>query len=130
MAGIRAKRPCGNGQCPVLISHPARYCEKHAAKESKRQYDAKRSDEVWLLYQTPRWKKFRAWFLRMNVICQRVIDGKQCMNWATLVHHRRGLRSHPEDLCDADHCAALCAEHHHPGDGDLGDEVYVPTITD
>jgi hypothetical protein len=59
----------------------------------------------------------------------RVIEGKRCEQFATVVHHRRGLRSHPEDLCDADQCASLCAEHHHHSDGDRGDEVYVDVIS-
>ena len=60
----------------------------------------------------------------------RVIDGKQCMNWATVVHHRRGLRSHPEDLICAERCAAVCSAHHRAGDdGDRGDEVYVTAET-
>lgn len=126
---LRAKRPCNAPCCPALVSGDQRHCAKHATKEKQRQYEAKQSDPVWQLYQQPRWKKFRAWFLRLNVICMRVIDGRQCMNWATVVHHRRGLRSHPEDLIAAEHCVSLCAEHHHSGDGDRPSDEYVTAET-
>jgi hypothetical protein len=129
MAPMRAKKPCGHGQCPALVSSPERFCPKHAEKEKLRQYEAKRSDETFQLYGQPRYRKFRRWFLRLNLICMRVIEGKQCTNWATVCHHRRGLRSHPEDLIDADQCAAVCAEHHTNEDGDSGKEVYVTVET-
>ena len=124
---LRAKRPCAYPCCPVLLSHGnQRHCDKHAAKETKRIYETKKQDPIWMLYHTPRFKKFRVWFLRLNVLCMRVIDGKQCMNWATTVHHRRGLRSHPEDLLCAEQCAAVCSAHHRAGDdGDRPGDAYV-----
>jgi len=130
MPPMRAKKPCAYPCCAALVIHPQRYCERHAAKETKRQYETKKQDYIWLLYHTPRFKKFRAWFLRLNVLCMRVVDGRQCMNWATTLHHRRGLRSHPEDLCAAEYCAALCAGHHRAGeDGDRPGDEYVEAET-
>ena len=63
--------------------------------------------------------------MRNYVLCERVIDGKQCTNFAKHCHHVRGLRSHNEDLTDEDQCRAVCHEHHSASDGDVGHEVYV-----
>jgi hypothetical protein len=129
MPARAAKRPCNSPCCRELVSRPDLYCPRHAVKAKQRQYEEKKADPTWQLYQTPRWKNFRRWFLRLNVLCMRVIDGKQCMNWATTVHHRRGLRSHPEDLICAEQCAAVCSEHHHNDDGDRPGDVYVEVDT-
>jgi hypothetical protein len=126
---LRAKRPCNAPLCRVLLSGDARYCEKHAGKEKKRQYEEKKQDSIWQLYQTTSWKAFRRWFIRMNPACQLIVNGEQCCQPAKVVHHRRGLRSYPEDLTSAEHCASLCAEHHHHGDGDRPGDEYTPTET-
>jgi len=126
---LRAKRPCNAPLCPALVSGDQRYCPKHAPKEKLRQYEEKKQDGTYQLYQTPRWRKFRAWFLRLNPICMKVIDGRQCEQIANTVHHRRGLRSHPQDLCAAQHCAAVCGEHHHSGDGDRPGDQFAEAET-
>jgi hypothetical protein len=121
----RAKRICNQPGCGALTSYPERYCIKHAATAKKRQNEIHNADPVRQLYWSPRWRKFREWFLRKNPQCMRVIDGVQCRFWATVVHHTRGLRSHPEDLIDARFVAAVCSEHHHNEDGDRPGDVYV-----
>jgi hypothetical protein len=126
---LAAKRPCNAPLCRALVSSGERYCPKHAPKEKLRQYEEKKQDPTWQLYQTRSWKLFRAWFVRMNPACQLIVDGQQCGQPARVVHHRRGLRSHPEDLTAAEHCASLCAAHHHHGDGDRPGDEYTPTET-
>jgi hypothetical protein len=131
MSPMRALKPCAKAGCPALVAGGGNRCPLHLESyNSKRDAERRETDESWLLYQTPRWRKFRKWFLARNPICQRIIDGKRCMTIATAVHHRIAVREHPELLCDAEHCVALCAGHHHHHAGDFGDEVYVPTVTD
>jgi len=104
-------------------------CEKHGAQQTQRQYEAKRSDPVWMMYQTPRWKVFRQWFLRLNPQCQRIIDGMRCEQIADTVHHLLSPRQRPELFLDADNVKAVCREHHHHGEGAGPDEVHVPSNT-
>jgi hypothetical protein len=73
------------------------------------------------------WKRFRKWFLGLNPICQLIENGKQCMNFATVVHHRKAVRQHPELFLVASNCVGLCASHHDHREGDTGNEQYVPT---
>jgi hypothetical protein len=121
---LAAKKPCGHGQCPALVSRPNTHCPKHAKQTAQREYQDKRNDPIWKMRQEPRWKKFRAWYLRAHPACMLLVAGKPCAHIATHVHHRRGLRSHPEDLCDEDQCAALCREHHDNHDGDRPGDEY------
>jgi 5-methylcytosine-specific restriction protein A len=125
--GLAAFKPCGHPNCPALVK--AGMCERHAEQDKQRQYETKKNDTTWMLYQEPRYKRFRIWFWRANPQCQLIADGKRCERPAQVLHHRRGLRSHNEDLCNAEHCVSLCQTHHHHHDGDLGTEVYSPTVT-
>jgi 5-methylcytosine-specific restriction enzyme A len=122
---VKLRRPCNYPRCPKLSD--AAYCEDHRKQVSKERGARKQADETWQLYQTPQWKKFRAWFIKLNPICQRIIDGKQCMNWATLIHHRKAVRTHQHLLTLASNCVGLCADHHSNHEGDRGDEVYTRT---
>jgi hypothetical protein len=129
MPALRAKRPCGQGQCPALVSGDQRYCEKHLPKAKQKEYEAKRNDEFWMMYQTPMWRKFRAWFLRLNPQCQRIVDGKRCEQIADTVHHRISPRKRPDLFRDADNVKAVCREHHPPTEGDAGTEVWADSET-
>lgn len=132
---MRAKKPCAAPMCPGLVQPPVRYCERHAHLEkkiAKRRYEEKRNDETWMLYQTPEWKRFRAWFLTQNVICQLIEDGRRCTNVATVVHHLKAVRKHPELLLVASNCVGLCAGHHdhRPGEDENDERQFAPTKED
>jgi 5-methylcytosine-specific restriction enzyme A len=124
---LAAFKPCAHPCCPALVK--SGMCEKHSKQQSQRQYEAKRRDEAWMLYQTPRWKTFRLWFLRLNPQCQRVIDGKQCEHIADTVHHLQSPRQRPDLFLDADNVKSVCRAHHHHGEGAGPDEVYVASNT-
>jgi 5-methylcytosine-specific restriction endonuclease McrA len=127
---IAAFKTCGRVGCPTLVKSGAGgYCPKHLVQYNQRVNRERSDDELRSLYKTARWLKFRDWFLAYNVICQRIRDGIQCERIATDVHHRRGLREHPEDLIDPEHCVALCKACHHKHSGDTAEDVYAPTIT-
>jgi len=128
---LRAWTTCGKVGCPALVKAGAGgYCPKHLVQHNQRVNAERYDDELRSMYKTARWIRFRAWFLRLNPFCQRVqSDGQPCRNVATEVHHRRGLREHPEDLCSAEQCVALCRACHHKNSGDVGHEIYIPTIT-
>jgi hypothetical protein len=120
---MKPKAPCLQQGCAVLVDRGR--CAAHT-KTHNALVTANRDDtNAW--YRTARWKKFRHWFLRYNVICQLMVDGVQCEQFATLIHHRKSPREYPDLFCDVDNTVGLCAAHHHPHEGDYGDEVYAPT---
>jgi 5-methylcytosine-specific restriction protein A len=125
---LKAFRTCGKPGCPALIKQGS-HCAKHAEQVEQRSYETKKADEVWMLYQQPRWKKFRLWFWRSNPQCQRVIDGVRCEQIATTIHHRISPRQRPDLFIDADNVKAVCTKHHSNSEGDRGDEVYAESNT-
>jgi len=80
------------------------------------------------MYLHPRWKKFRQWFLRLNPVCQRVIDGVRCERIADTVHHLLSPRQRPDLFIDATNVKAVCRAHHHHGEGAQPGEVYVESF--
>lgn len=127
---LRAFKPCAKAGCPALVAGGGNRCPAHLKAHNSRCNADRQTDESWLLYQTPRWRNFRKWFLSRNPICQRIIDGQRCMAIADTVHHKIAVRVNPDLLCDADNCVAVCRQHHHHLEGAQPDEVYVPTVTD
>jgi len=122
--GLAAKKPCAGPMCPVLLSSGERYCPKHATKNKQHVNEGRRNDEVRKLYKRSFWIRFQAWFLRKHPVCQRVIDGIRCLQPATVVHHMLSPRDRPDLFIDEDNCRAVCASHHHGGQGAGPDEVY------
>ena len=76
-----------------------------ARTQARRQHDAERREDQphRRLYNLQSYRRFRVWLLRLRPVCQRCQRAA-----ATEVHHCRGLAAHPEDLCDQEHCEALC----------------------
>lgn len=123
-----AFKTCLHPGCPALVKGGSR-CPKHAERHRVRQQSERNDDEVSKWYRNAPWARFRRWFLRANPQCQRIIDGVRCERVATLIHHRKSPRQFPELFLVAENCVALCAEHHHAHEGDLGTEVYADTVT-
>jgi hypothetical protein len=127
---MRAFGTCGKVGCPALVkAGTGGYCPKHLEQHSQRINSERLDDELRGLYKTARWLRFRSWFLAYNPLCQRIWNGERCPHIGTEVHHRRGLREYPQDLCDAEQCVALCKACHGKHSGDVGHEVYAPTNT-
>jgi len=127
--GLAAKKTCNKPCCPDFQIAGSRFCAKHGEQAKQREYDTKREDQVWMMYQTPHWKHFRAWFLKLNPFCMRVVDGEQCHNVADTVHHLQSPRQRPDLFTDADNVAAVCRTHHHHGEGAQPGEEYVKADT-
>jgi hypothetical protein len=125
---LAALKPCNKPGCVELVKG-SKYCARHDEQAKQREYEAKRTDEVWMLYQSPRWKKFRLWFWRLNPQCQRINDGVRCEQVATTIHHRISPRQRPDLFTDADNVKSVCSQHHHNHEGDRGDEVYAESNT-
>jgi len=88
-----------------------KYCAKHLHANPESQ---KETDE-W--YKTGNWRKF-AMFIRVrNPMCQRLINGVQCMRPAALVHHLISPRVLPSGLLDPANVVALCRSCHPDTEG-------------
>lgn len=122
--GFAAKKACAAPMCAALLSAGVRYCPKHATKHKERVNQERSNDEIRKLYKRKFWLDFQQWFLRQHPLCARVIDGARCFYAATVVHHRKSPRTHPELFITESNCVGLCANHHHGHEGDRGDEVY------
>lgn len=65
------------------------------------------------LYGRACYQRFRLAFLAEHPLCADCKERRETPErQATEVHHVRKLELHPEDLCDAEHCRALCKKHH------------------
>lgn len=80
---------------------------KHRPLKPAKPSDSARNEQLHRkLIRSGRWQKFRPTFLAEFPLCNR------CGEPATEVHHVRKLAAHPEDLCDPEHCEALCKRCH------------------
>jgi len=79
-----------------------------ASKQDRQAHDRDRNREPGRRgRKTARYDRFRTWFLNGHPLCNR------CGTAASeVVHHRRKLRHHLEDLCNQDECEALCKKCH------------------
>jgi hypothetical protein len=118
----RAKSPCLQHGCGALVDRGR--CPAHTIERTQQTYAERNAEPISKLYRRAAWSNFRTYFFRRHPICQRVIDGVRCLRIATLVHHRLSPKERPDLFLDEENCRALCAEHHHAHDGDVGTEVY------
>jgi len=126
--GLAAKKPCASANCPVLLNSGQRFCPKHEHKNKQRISERRSNDEIGKWYKRTFWLKFQAMFLREHPVCTRVVDGVRCLQPATVVHHRKSPRIHPELFTTEENCVGLCANHHHGHEGDRPDDVYAADL--
>ena|ERR1039458_7136965 len=62
-------------------------------------------------YVSTRWRKFRAWFLRLNPLCMKC-QAKGRTTIAEHVHHVKPRKDHPELAFDETNCEGLCQPCH------------------
>jgi len=103
--------------------------EEHAAA-----YDKMRADDVTRkMYGKSFWRRrYQPAMLANNPICQRLINGEQCHNPATLVHHLLSPRERPDLFTTPSNTVCLCAGCH-PGGMESTplwrpNVDYVPTV--
>lgn len=110
--------PCKQSGCPNNVEGGG-YCERHKK-------DDPANDSVRRQYHSREWSGrsgIQPAVLMRNRRCQRVINGKQCWNGATLVHHRISPRvrpdlfSRPFDENGTSQLIALCRDCHPRDEG-------------
>jgi hypothetical protein len=90
-----------------------------ADQKEKERY--RKNDAVNRMYKTGRLGRAWMWTSRLvrsaNPICQKIVNGEQCTNPSTLVHHLQSPRSRPELFLSVKNLVALCDSCHVPDDG-------------
>ncbi len=117
-------------RCPVACPdcgqpsvRGSRFCEAHLVNNSavarRRDYNKERAqnDTVYQMYRKMRWRRFRDWLWRQNVICQLLRGGVQCTNVSKIAHHLVSPRQRPELFVEASNVVMLCPHCHPDSDG-------------
>jgi hypothetical protein len=89
---------CSEVGCYAMVVKPERYCSTH----KKQSAPIKTEKPRLALYNTDAWRKTRLSFLARNPLCNR------CGEAASIVHHIKTARDHPELQHDFDNLESLC----------------------
>lgn len=99
-------RPCAHPGCPELV--PRGFCPPHEVAR-QRQKDTKTAEDR-AFYDSPRWRKVRAWFRKRNPLCAECLrEGRTTA--ATLVDHIIPRRLGGAPFADSN-LQSLCNECH------------------
>jgi 5-methylcytosine-specific restriction protein A len=119
----RFPRRCNEPGCLTKTTDRSGYCEAHrkdnARSRTRAVYDAERhSDPVYRLYNSATWERFKTMLRgRGNVLCQRLIHGRQCMRPVEIFHHLASPREKPELMYSPGNVIGLCRQCHPPDEG-------------
>jgi hypothetical protein len=128
----RAHTICRQPGCGKYVQGD--YCPDHVKDNADTLYNrARRGDPVNKMYESARYKKFRAFILCRNPMCQKIQpDGTRCRNASKILHHLLDPKVAPHLFLVASNVCMLC-EKCHPG-GTAGTPTwragvdYVPTF--
>jgi hypothetical protein len=110
----RPKTICRQVGCGQYVDGD--YCVAHKDANAKTVYDKARStDETRRMYQSARWRKFRAWILNRSPMCARLVRGEACRYPATIIHHLIDPAFRPDLFVTASNVCPTCALHHPAG---------------
>jgi hypothetical protein len=75
-------------------------------------------------------RRFRAAVADCNPMCQRVVDGKQCMHPSVICHHLISPKVDASKALSADNVVMVCRNHHPntTGENPRDENHYVPTV--
>jgi len=83
--------PCKQTGCQNTVEKRGGHCDVHRANNDRTR------DTVRKLYNDPRWRSgVQPRLIAENGLCQRLVNGKRCINLAMLVHHRNSPRERPD----------------------------------
>jgi hypothetical protein len=115
---------CREGGCHERTNDRSGFCESHRQQNAVkteariREYARKKDDPSQKIYHGKQWERFKLAFRAAgNVICARIEDGKKCQRPSDIIHHLRGVRSHPHLAFTFENCRPTCRQHHPPSDG-------------
>jgi 5-methylcytosine-specific restriction enzyme A len=99
---------CAELGCYAMVVAPQRYCSTHKKQSAYKKVTKERLP----LYNTAAWKNARLAFLSTHPLCNR------CGAPASIVHHIKSARDHPELRLDPDNFESLCFACHQTETGE------------
>ena len=117
--GARPAKPCAWPGCNVLVRsvshcdlHKPMADERKAAqlKKAHKAYNTRR-DESDGFYSTDRWRKFRAYYLRLHPLCLEC-EAHNRITAAVILDHIKPYKTHPELGLDWHNVRPLCRACH------------------
>ena len=117
--GSRPAKPCAWPGCSALVrgvshcvTHKPLADERRAEqlKRAHKQYNVRR-DESDGFYSTERWRKFRAYYLRLHPLCVEC-DRQGLITVAVILDHIKPYKTHPELGLDWHNVRPLCRRCH------------------
>ena len=116
---VRPAKPCAWPGCRLLVRGVS-HCSVHKPqadarraeqmKKAHQQYNTRR-DESDAFYKTERWRKFRAYYLRLHPLCvQCTEEGRTAA--AVILDHIKPYKTHPELGLDWHNVRPLCRACH------------------
>lgn len=117
--GSRPAKPCAWPGCNALVqgvSHCPRHkplADERRAEQLKKAHKVynKRRDESDSFYSTERWRKFRAYYLRLHPLCVEC-ERQGRVTAAVILDHIKPLKQHPELALDWHNVRPLCRACH------------------
>jgi hypothetical protein len=137
--GERFQKRCNEPGCIIRTADRSGYCPSHlndnTRKRQRALYDKERhSDPISKMYNA-NWDRLKMMLRnRGNVICQRLVDGKQCTHLVEIFHHIISPRENRALMYDWRNIVGVCKQHHPPTEGEPKEnlprlsEIYVPTV--
>lgn len=134
----RFSKYCRYSGCKERHRNAGAYCDKHkdtvVVAQWQRQTERRKRDKIWKLYNCVAWPRFKQAFAAAgNVICQRIVDGRQCSQPVEIHHHILPPQTHPGLMYTFSNVVAVCRQHHPNETGEPKEnlprlaEIYVPT---
>lgn len=136
----RFKKRCSEPGCLEKTTDRSGYCEAHrkdnVRNRQRAAYDAERhKDPVQKLYNSITWDRLKIRLRGLgNVICARLVDGRQCTHPVEIFHHIISPREDVTLFFKPTNIRPVCRQHHPPTEGEPKenlkrlDEIYVPII--
>jgi len=122
---------CTHGGCNRTSVTGTSLCAEHtAAKREERKTSDRfrnKTDKTRKYEMSSVWRTVRDAVINKNLICQAVIDGKQCTHLSEVVHHLISPDVNWELRQTWSNLVAVCKQHHSNSPGDSGEYRYVPT---
>ena len=104
----RAKKPCNHPGCGTAIPAKDKHCIAHLPLHKD---DYKRKIPQTGIYASPRWRKYRQWYLNRNPACVHKTNQIECGELATVIDHIIPVNQGGSFWHSENH-QAMCKRHH------------------
>jgi 5-methylcytosine-specific restriction protein A len=108
---------CRESGCCERTNSASGFCTNHEKSNSRveqaRERDKFRAQQPYRkLYHSAWWRKLRKYKLSLNPVCENLVFGEPCHNWANTVHHKIDHKGNTKLFCDLSNLQSLCKSCH------------------